>query len=369
MRKPNHPAADAAFTVIVLTAAYLVSLWLQDWFGRLSVTPMIFVLGVFLVAWQTSGYLWGILASAVGIFIVNYTFVYPYFAFNFELTQNLVTALVMLVVSVMTSALTTKIKRAEQMRAEGEMEKTRANLLRAISHDLRTPLTSIYGSTSAIIENYDSLSKTQQLKLLEEIRQDSEWLTRMVENLLSVTRIDGAKVQLIKTPTVLEELVDTTLTKFRKRHPGQRVTVSIPDEFLSIPMDAILIEQVLVNLLENAAVHAVGMTELSLTVRTERREKGRWAVFEVADDGCGIPRDRLPELFTGYLDRSDPVTDAPADGNRHNMGIGLSVCATIIRAHGGSITAENRPTGGALFRFTLALEEEDEEENHEQQQV
>ena len=262
----------------------------------------------------------------------------------------------MLVVAVVTSALTTEIKRAEQLRAESEMEKMRANLLRAISHDLRTPLTSIYGSTSAIIENYDTLKKEQQIKLLEEIRQDSEWLTRMVENLLSVTRIDGDKVKIAKTPTVLEELIDTTVAKFHKRHPGQAVTVQIPEEFLVVPMDAILIEQVLVNLLENAAVHAVGMTELCLTVTSRQGE----AVFEIADDGCGIPRDRLQDLFTGYLDRGTAA--APADGSRHNMGIGLSVCATIIRAHGGVITAENRPTGGALFRFSLALEEMNDEQ-------
>lgn len=354
MQKRNHPVADGIFTVAVLAAAFFLNLWIQWGYDASTVTPMVFVLGVLLVSWRTTGYLWGILASAVCVFVVNYAFTYPYNAFDFQPTRSLVSAVVMLAVAVITSALTTQIKHAEQLRAESEMEKMRANLLRAISHDLRTPLTSIYGSTSAIIENYDTLKKEQQLKLLEEIREDSEWLTRMVENLLSVTRIDGVKVQIIKSPTVLEELIDTTLTKFRKRHPRQKVTVNIPDEFISIPMDAILIEQVLVNLLENAAVHAVGMTELTLAVRTEHN----WALFEVMDNGCGIPRDRLQELFTGYLDRSD----TPADGSRHNMGIGLSVCATIIRAHGGTITAENRPEGGALFRFKLAMEEPSDEQ-------
>ena len=349
MYKRNHPVADGIFTFLVLAATFFINLWIQLRYDAATVTPMVFVLGVLLVSWRTTGYLWGILASAVCVFVVNYAFTYPYYAFDFQPTRSFVSAVVMLAVAVITSALTTKIKRVEQLRAESEMEKMRANLLRAISHDLRTPLTSIYGSTSVIIENYDGLKKEQQLKLLEEIREDSEWLTRMVENLLSVTRIDGAKVQIIKSPIVLEELIDTTLTKFRKRHPRQKVTVRIPDEFISIPMDAILIEQVLVNLLENAATHAVGMTELTLAVRSEPG----WAIFEVMDDGCGIPRDRLPELFTGYLDRSS----APTDGSRHNMGIGLSVCATIIRAHGGSITAENRPEGGAIFRFMLSMEE------------
>ncbi len=353
MKQKTSPALDALFTLTMLGAAFGVNVLTQAAFGINTLASMIFVLCVFLISWRTQGYFWGILASLIGMFAVNYAFTAPFYAFDFEPTQSFVSALVMLVVAVMTSTLTTKIKQQEQLRAESEMEKMRANLLRAISHDLRTPLTSIYGSSSAIIENYDHLKPSQQLKLLEEIREDAEWLTRMVENLLSVTRLDGEKVQVIKAPTVLEELIDTTLTKFRKRHPDQPVEVSIPEEFISIPMDALLIEQVLVNILENAAVHAQGMTRLSLTVRVAPR----LAVFEIADDGCGISRDRLPDLFTGYLDRSG----TPADGNRHNMGIGLSVCATIIRAHGGTITAENRPEGGALFRFGLEMEASDHE--------
>ena len=219
----------------------------------------------------------------------------------------------------------------------------RANLLRAISHDLRTPLTTIYGSCSAIIENYDRLPKAQQIKLLGEVREEADWLIRMVENLLSVTRIDGGKLRIVKTSTVLEELIDSVLIKFRKRYPGQPVQVDIPEDFLSIPMDAVLIEQVIINLLENAVQHAAGMTELGLRVYC----KDGKAVFEVADNGCGIPRDRLDSLFDGRMDG--------ADGHK-NMGIGLSVCATIIRAHGGTITGGNRPQGGAVFRFALDLD-------------
>ena len=114
-------------------------------------------------------------------------------------------------------------------------------------------------------------------------------------------------------------------------------------------MDAVLIEQVLTNLLENAVIHADGMTRLELAVRTE----GTRAHFSVRDDGCGIPPDRLDGLFTGYLGSSDRQGDAA----RRNMGIGLSVCATIIKAHGGHIRARNHPGGGAEFTFSLDMEE------------
>lgn len=310
---------------------------------------MIFVLGVFLISLKTQGYFWGITASLLSVLAVNYAFTYPYYAFDLISPECLASAIVMLVVAILTGTLTTQIKHQEKMKAETEKEHMRANLLRAVSHDLRTPLTTIYGSCSAIMENYDSLSKEQQIKLLGEMRQDSEWLIRMVENLLSITRIDSGNVQLSKRPTVVEELIDAVLIKFRKRCPNQAVEVEIPEDFLSIPMDAMLIEQVLINILENAVHHAIGMTELKISVTTENNT----AIFCISDNGCGIPADRIDNIFTGYLDRND---QSPADSSRSNMGIGLSVCAAIIKAHGSEIYVKNHPGSGATFSFSLELE-------------
>lgn len=341
---------DALFTIITLILLLLLNIWMQDMFDTKTLIPMIFVLGVFLISLKTQGYFWGITASLLSVLAVNYAFTYPYYAFDLISPECLASAFVMLVVAILTGTLTTQIKQQEKMKAETEKEHMRANLLRAVSHDLRTPLTTIYGSSSAIIENYDSLNKEQQLKLLGEMRQDSEWLIRMVENLLSVTRIDGGKVQLTKRSTVLEELIDAVLVKFRKRCPNQTVEVEIPEEFISIPMDAMLIEQVLINILENAVNHATGMTELKLSVTAENN----LATFCVSDNGCGIPADRIDKIFTGYLDRDT----TPADGSRNNMGIGLSVCAAIIKAHGSEIHVINNPSGGASFSFILELENE-----------
>jgi len=339
---------DALFTIITLLLLLFLNIWMQDIFDTKTLIPMIFVLGVFLISLKTQGYFWGITASLLSVLAVNYAFTYPYYAFDLISPECLASAFVMLVVAILTGTLTTQIKHQEKIKAETEKEHMRANLLRAVSHDLRTPLTTIYGSCSAVMENYDSLSKEQQLKLLGEMQKDSEWLIRMVENLLSVTRIDGGKVQLTKSPTVLEELIDAVLVKFRKRCPNQTVDVEIPEEFISIPMDAMLIEQVLINILENAVDHATGMTELKLSVTTANN----FAFFCISDNGCGIPADRLDKLFTGYLNQGS----APADGSRSNMGIGLSVCAAIIKAHGSEIHAENNSSGGASFSFALELE-------------
>lgn len=350
-KKQNRSLRDAGFTILILIFVFGVNLLIGSFYNALSLVPMISVLGVFLISLGTIGYVWGIVAAIVNVFAVNYAFTFPYYAFNFSLPENLFSAVIMMGVAAMTSALTTKIKEQEKIRSETEREKTRANLLRAISHDIRTPLTSISGSTSTIIENYDLLTKEQHVKLLKEIREDSDWLIRMVENLLSITRIDGERVQVIKTATMLDELIDSALMKFQKRYPAQEVQVRIPDDILCISVDALLVEQVIINLLENAVIHAKNMTELSLTVYPREN----YAVFEIEDNGAGIPAEGLSTLFTGYHERSA----APTDGKRRNMGIGLSVCATIIRAHGGTITAENRRQGGAVFRFTLETEEVD----------
>ena len=340
---------DLLLTAGILAACFLCSLATN----RISQTPMLipmfFVLGVFLISVLTSGYRWGVAASLLSVLAVNFAFTFPYFEFNFSIPVNFFSAVVMLVVAIVTCALTKKITYAEKLKADSEREKMRANLLRAVSHDLRTPLTTIYGSSAMLLENFDRFSDADRRKLLQGIRDDAQWLVGMVENLLSVTRLDNGELRLNKTETVLEELIDTVLVKFHKRCPTQNVAVAIPEDFLSIPMDAVLIGQVLTNLLENAVIHASGMTLLELLVTLEDRH----VRFTVRDDGCGIAPDRLEDLFTGYLGSSDRQGDAL----RRNMGIGLSVCATIVKAHGGRITAKNRPTGGAEFTFTLDLEE------------
>ena len=353
MRKLSSHIKDIGISLLVLTVFFAVSLLLQYRFGIREHITTLFVFAVFLISLVTHGYIFGIVASFIGMVAVNYAFTFPYFALNFAIPVNLISAVIMITVSLLTSALTTKLKRFEAAKAESERESMRANLLRAVSHDLRTPLTTIYGSSTTLLESEEILTAAQKRKMLCSIKEDAEWLVRMVENLLSVTRIDGDSVNIVKSPTVLEELIDSVLMKFKKRYGGQDVTVDIPEEMVIIPMDAMLIEQVLINLLENAVQHAEGMTELTLRVTTE----GGQAVFEIVDNGCGIAPERMDTLFTGYHRPKDGV----ADGRKKNTGIGLSVCATIIKAHGGEIMAKNT-THGAVFRFVLNTEETDDDE-------
>lgn len=351
--KNYHRQRDILFSVIVFFSTFAINLLLQRLFTTQTLVPMIFVFGVFLISLKTHGYCYGIVSAIVSVFAVNFAFTYPYYAFDFFVEESILSAVIMLIVAVSTSTLNIRIRdqellrvrEQEKLRAESEKERMRGNLLRAISHDLRTPLTSIYGASSTLISKYDALPKEQQLKLLGEIQEDSEWLIRMVENLLSVTRIDNARVEVVKTSTVLDELIDSVLMKFAKKHPNQKVITKMPDDFEDIPMDSILIEQVLLNLLENAVFHAKNMTELVLSVSIAED----LAIFEVTDNGCGIPEEALKKIFVGSYKRAA----TPVDGTRSNMGIGLSVCAAIVKAHGSEISAENRTGGGAVFRFSL----------------
>ena len=348
MRSYRHLLPDFLFMLGTLVTVFLVNLFLVEQFSTKTMTPMIFVLGVFLVSWRTQGYVWGVAASLISVLAVNWAFTYPYWAFDLISPECISSAVVMLIVSTMTGALTTRLKQQEKLKAEAEKERMRGNLLRAVSHDLRTPLTSIYGACDLMLENYGDLTPEKHQKMLSDVRMDAQWLTRMVENLLSVTRVDADKVCLAKQSTVLEELVDALLVKFHKHYPHQKVILDLPEDFVCIPMDAMLIEQVLMNLLENAVFHARGMEHLWLRVTI----KGNKAVFTVEDDGCGIPEERKRFLFTGLLD-----SEAPVDTGRSNMGIGLSVCRTIIKAHGSDIKAKNRLSGGAAFSFALEMEE------------
>lgn len=308
----------------------------------------VFVLATLLISRLTDGYFHGIVAAILGVFCVNFAFTYPFLAFNFTIDGYPLTFLTLLTVSVFTSALTTKMKEWEALRADAEKERMRANLLRSISHDIRTPLTSIIGSASAILDNPE-LPKEQQREMLENVREEGQWLIRVVENLLSITRM-GGETELVKDEEVAEEILGSAARAFRKRFPQIAITVRAPEELLMVPMDPILIGQVLNNLLENAVIHGETTTAVRLSVTRE----GDSARFSVADNGQGIPVEVLPKLFDGTLKHNET---GAGDGKR-NMGLGLSVCRAIVKAHGGHLNARNLEQG-AEFCFTLPLSKEE----------
>lgn len=348
-KKQDDVIRNGAVTIGIQAAAALLALVLQQFVSTDTHVPLLFILAVLFVSRFTDGYIYGIIASVAAIICVNYVFTYPYLEFNFTLTGYPLTFVAMLAVSLSVSALTTQIKQQEHIRLEVEKEKMRGNLLRAVSHDIRTPLTSIVGSASGILDNESTMPREHMLELVKDIRKEAQWLIRIVENLLSVTRINGENARIHTEEEIVEEIVGSAVLKFQKRFPEMKVEVLMPEEFLMVPMDGILIEQVIVNLLENSALHGKTASRIRIIVSgcPDR------LLVAVEDDGEGIREQVLPVIFEGNLQSKE---GEEYDSGR-NMGIGLSVCMSIVRAHKGDMRAENRKEGGARVSFWLPMEE------------
>ena len=354
----------------IITLASFVSVTIVSFFFlRLASDPtlniaMLYTIGAFIAARYTEGYLYGIVYALGAVLAVNFFFTYPYGTLNFTIEGYQVTFLGMLVISLFTSVSSSALKAQQDMLAkqekelaEAEKEKMRANLLRAVSHDLRTPLTGIIGNSESIIETGDTMTDEEKLKIVSTIDSDARWLLNMVENLLSVTRIDDNNAGVTKTPEIVDEVVSAAVGQFRKRFPGTEVLVKVPEELVMVEMDALLIQQVLINIMHNSKVHSGSDRPIELNVRREGGE----VRFSVRDYGIGIPEDRLETIFDGEgvsLEQSSP------DGYK-GMGIGLSICKTIVRAHGGRIEAINHDEGAEIAFWLPADTEEINDESED----
>ena len=328
----------ALFFLTVLLCLLLRSV---DPHSDTSYVAVLFFLDVFLTALLTDGYLFSILIAVTGVLCVDYVFTEPYWEISFTLAGFPLTFIVMMFISVVTGMLTSRAKQVESLKREAERERIHSNLLRAVSHDIRTPLTGIVGATDVLLDQENALTPEQRHQLLSSANEDARWLIRIVENLLSITRI-GAQgdAKVTKTLAVAEEVIEGAVAKFTSRGGKLPVHVHLPQE-------------VLLNLLENAAIHAEGATEVDVTLE----RKGDVARITVEDNGVGIAHDKLNNLFDSSAHQSQ-------QGDRkRNMGIGLSVCKTVVQAHDGIIYGENVSRhGGARFVIELPMEEEDHED-------
>lgn len=232
-------------------------------------------------------------------------------------------------------------------RIEAEREKTRNCLLRAISHDIRTPLTSILGAANTLVEDDLTLEPRTSKKLIMGIKDETEWLIRVVENLLSVSKLADQAMHITKTDEVAEEIVSQAVRIIRKWYPDWTVHVKTDDQLIMIHVDPTLISQVLINLMENSVKSS---TPNDLILINLKKEDG-YAVFEVSDNGRGISEELLENLFDAKP--RNICRDSDINGR---AGIGLTICSSIIQAHDGSISGRNKEKGGALFIFKLPLQ-------------
>ena len=373
------------FLVMVLfqVAAYLVSDVLLKHTGVENNSALVYVLAVAMTAFCCSSRIYGFLASIIGSFCVNYYFMYPYSKFTLTLAGYPVAFFSMLCIALLISAMTMQIKEQakqalererhtqelaeinqqlykEKAAAEIEMtkESVRSNILRAVSHDLRTPLTAISGAAAVMLENEKEAGRTENLPFLEDIKNDSEWLIAMVENLLSITRIQGDGEPLKKRSEVMAEVVADAVRKIQRRFPDCRIATEFTDEILILPMEPMLIMQVVVNLLENAIRHSGDKEHIRVAVSKEQIGAQLYTVVSVTDCGKGLKEETIEKIQKGQQ-----LNPKQSGDSTRGMGIGLSVCQSIIKAHEGFFEVKNREEGGAEFRFGLPMEDMTDENN------
>ena len=375
-RIPSVPR-DILTTALLLYAAYWISGILISHTGGENNSALVFVLAVVCISFFTSGYAYGITASIVGTFCINYFFMVPYSAFSLSHTGYPVAMLSMVAISCIVCALTSRVKQQaieavrrekntktlyemnEKLNAEkaaiqlqSARETIRGNILRAVSHDLRTPLTAISGAASVLLSSEDILRSEKNASLANDIKADADALIVMVENLLSVTRIQDGTIPLKKREEMLAEGAGDAILTTRRRFPNCQVDLELSEDILYLPMEPMLIKQVMVNLLENAVRHSGSQSGILLNLFRQ----DEWAVVEVRDHGKGLP----PEVCQAVQSGRPLSRDLNGDSTR-GMGIGLSVCQSIIKAHNGFFAAGNAPEGGAVIRFGLPMKESDHE--------
>ena len=227
-------------------------------------------------------------------------------------------------------------------------EQLRANLLRAISHDLRTPLTSISGNASILLSGEQVIDEATRRQLYSDIFDESMWLINLVENLLSVTRIEDGRMNLNPTAELMDEILDEALRHINRRGTDRRIIVENERDYVLVHADAKLIVQVLINLIDNAVKYTPPESEIRISVR----EADGMVHVSVADNGPGIPDDAKDMVFEMFYTGATHASDS-----RRSLGLGLSLCKSIVNAHGGTIRLRDNQPSGAIFEFTLPSEE------------
>ena len=241
------------------------------------------------------------------------------------------------------------VSEREEIRLAMEREKQRSMLLRSVAHDLRSPLTALSGACSLLADNYDALDNAQRKKLAQDMSEEIIWLTSLVENILSMTRINEAQLVIHKQEEVVDDVVTEAVSHTARLFSERPFSVRLPDEVVTAPMDGKLIVQVIVNLLENAARHTPPGRAVSLEVEAS----GETLRVRVTDEGEGVPQEVSARLFERFAALERSVSDAG-----QGLGLGLAICKAIVEAHGGRIGVEPNSPRGARFFFTLPMREE-----------
>lgn len=345
--------AGAAITGAATIAAQLAKPFLSP-----ANLIMVYLIGVVIVAIRF-GRGASVLASFLSVAAFDFFCVHPYLSFAVSDTQYLLTFAMMLTVAVLISTLTTQVREhaeaADQASSQMETERLRSALLSSVSHDLRTPLATITGASSSLLQAATESNAGTRHELLQVIYEESERMNRLVGNLLEMTRVESGNILVNKEWQAIEEVIGTALARVENKLSGAPIAVQLPDELLLVPLDAVLIEQVLTNLLDNAIKYAGPSAAIAVSVTATATSAGESDTLKglvtvcVLDNGPGFSQTERDHVFEKFYRGSAAKSSA-------GVGLGLAICQGIVKAHGGTITAENRPGGGAQICFTLPLD-------------
>ncbi|MPQ30321.1 DUF4118 domain-containing protein [Clostridium estertheticum] len=237
-------------------------------------------------------------------------------------------------------------EKKRQINVEKDRERLRGNLLRSISHDLRTPLAGILGSVSTISDNYDVLDNDTKKELIQNIYEDTSWLVHSVENILSMTRLDEGRLEIKKDVEIVEEIISESISKVTKFSGKHNIKTDLPEKMIILFVDGLLIEQVLINLIDNA----IKYTQSDSIIEIKVTQKEEDVLFEVSDNGKGIPKEDIEYIFDRFYTKTNGISL-----KKRGIGLGLAICKSIIEAHNGHMEAFNNSGGGATFKFSLPI--------------
>lgn len=352
LSKEKSPTVNVLVMLICQAVATGIALALDALGFSDATIVIVFVLGVLVTAILTDGQRYSLLASFVSILCYNFFLIEPRLSLAIDGIDYAGTITAMIIFALLASSLVTNLRRSVRLSMEATMmaerEQLRANLLRSVSHDLRTPLTSISGNADMLLDREANLTAESRTQLLRDIYDDASWLKQVVENLLAVTRLEDGDVRLNTDIELVDDVIEEAMRHVSKDADEHHIVVVPSSELLLARMDPQVIVQVIVNLVNNAITH----TQPGSTITILSRREGPMVAVEVADDGPGVSeadKDQIFELFYTAGDRG-------ADSGR-SMGLGLPLCRSIVRAHGGTIRVEDALPHGARFIFTLPAEE------------
>ena len=343
---------DLLVTLLILAAGTAIgNIFWQFAFTKANIIS-VYVLGTLLTSLFTKSYFCGVFSSVVSVLLFNFFFTEPRLTLHAYEKGYPFTIAIMLIVSIITVTLAIQnirnIEEKERAALLAKNEQLRADLLRAISHDLRTPLTSISGNAANLLANDTRLEEDARHQIFLDIYDDSIWLINLVENLLSITRIEDGRMNLRLSTELVGEVIEEALRHTNRQSDEHTIRMDLPDELLLARMDARLIVQVLINLVDNA----VKYTPAGSTITVSARAQDGFAAISVLDDGPGIAPEIRPHVFEMFYTGEHKVADS-----RRSLGLGLALCKAIVDAHGGTITLADNPPHGCNFTFTVPLGE------------